>query len=368
MNAYNESLSSGGAVVQKNCWMRRLRITFESKENVAGEVKQQDPEFIPWLKKKYPGLEKYGSQGGVRLVIGDNKNENFAIRVTGNKNLGLNQDGGTIQISNVTYDTIALIIVLKLYRIKIEVGYKNSESLFCVARGEVSWIQQKIRSKHDYDLYITYASELVASWSQNRINFSMRSGCNVADMFNWMFIQQGLSPDRVLLDNRLRRLVATNILAASGQTTSVIQQALGAYSNNLSGLTVTADSSYNDRVISISDIKNNRVIPINENFVYILNGNPTVTSNSGLRIQLFPVFNLVPGDILKVPNRLIDTSSGMTSPTSVYQTFNQNWLNPDGQYVIRRIDYTFENRGNTFMYDVTAIPVNLYQSLAGGMI
>nr|DAD96425.1 MAG TPA: tail protein [Myoviridae sp. ctj3P51] len=368
MNAYNESLTSGGALIQKHCWMRRLRITFESKEDVTNRLTKEDPDFIPWLKNKYPGLAKYGNQGGVRLTIGDDPRENLSIHVTGTKNLGLTQDNGVIQIENVTYDTIALIIALKLYRVRIEVGYQNNDDLFCVAKGEISWIQQKIRSRHDYELYITYASELVASWSQNRINFSMRSGSNVSDMFHWMFIQQGLAPDKILLDNRLRRLVAANILAASGQTTSIIDQTLGSYSDNLSGLTLSTDSSYNGKVISISDIKNSRVIPINENFVYIGNGNPTVTSNNGLQIQLFPIFNLFPGDILKVPNRLIDTSSGMTRADSVYNTFNQNWLNPDGQYIIKRLEYTFENRGNTFLYNITALPVNLYQGLTGGML
>lgn len=366
MNAYQKSIASGGGVVQKNCWMRRLRITFDSAADVTNNLTKQDAEFIPWLKKKYPGLEKYGEQQGVRLVLGENADDNFNIRVTGTKNLGLNQDNGVIQISNVTYDSIALIIALKLYRVKIEVGYQSNDDLFCVAKGQVSWIQQKIRSKHDYDLYITFASELVASWSQNRINFSMRSGCNVSDMLHWMLAQQGCSAERILVTDRLRRLVAKNVLSASGQATAVIESALGQYSDSVSGLVVNTDASENDKVISITDIGKSRIIPISPDIVHIANGNPTVTSNNGLQIQLFPVFNLIPGDIIVVPNRIIDTSSGMTSADSVYQTFNQQWLNPDGEYIIRRIEYTFENRGNTFLYNINALPVNLYKNLQNG--
>lgn len=364
--AYRESIASGGAVVQKNCWIRRLRVTFESKEDVTNHLAAQDESFIPWLKNKYPGLEKYGKQNGIRLVIGDNPNENFNIRVSGNKNIGLNQDNGVIQISNITYDSIALIIALRLYRVKIEVGYRNNDELFCVAKGEVSWIQQKVRSKHDYELYITYASELVAAWSQSRINFSLRSGCNVADMVHWMFIRQGCSPERVLVSDRLRRLVATNMLAASGQTTSVIESALGQYSGATADLITHSDASFNNKVISITDIGKSRVIKIEPNFIHIANGNPTVTSNNGLHIQLFPVFNPVPGDILVVPNRLIDTSSGLTNPDTVASTFNQQWLNPNGEYIIRRIEYNFENRGSSFLFNIYALPVNLWHNLSGG--
>lgn len=368
MNAYQKSIASSGGVIQKNTWMRHMRITFESSEVVTNQLAEQDDQFIPWLKRKYPGLEKYGEQTGVRLVIGDNSGDNFNIRVTGTKNLGLNQDNGVIQISNVRYDSIALIIALKLYRVKIEVGYQSNDELFCVAKGQVSWIQQKIRSRHDYDLYIIFASELVAKWSQNRINFSLRSGCNVSDMVHWMLVQQGCSAERILVSDRLRRLVAKNVLSKSGQTTSVISSALGQYSDSLSGLVVNTDASENNKVISITDIGQSRVIPISPDIVHIANGNPTVTSNNGLQIQLFPVFNLVPGDIIVVPNRIIDTSSGLTNPDSVYQTFNQQWLNPNGEYIIRRIEYTFENRGNDFIFNVNALPVNLYQNLQGGTI
>jgi hypothetical protein len=368
MSVYKEAIDSGGAAVQRHLWMRRLRITFESKENVINQLAEQDEEFLPWLMRKYPGLKDVKAQGGVRLVIGDNPDDNFNIRVTGIKNLGLTQDNGVIQISNITYDSIALIMALKLYRVKIEVGYQDNDDLFCVAKGEVSWIQQKIRSRRDYELYITYASELVASWSQNRINFSMRSGCNVSDMIHWMFMQEGLSADKVMLDNRLRRMVATNTLTSFGQATNIIDQSLAAHSDNLYGLVVNSDSSYNGNVISISDISQSRVIPILEKFIYIADGNPTVTSNNGLQIKLFPVFNLIPGDIIVVPNRLIDTSNGMTTTEGAYNTFNQNWLNPDGEYIIRRIEYTFENRGNTFLFNVNAIPVNLYTGLTGGAL
>lgn len=363
MSAYRETLASGGSPVGRKCWIRRLRITFESKPGAVNRLAAQDEEFLPWLRKKYPGLEKLGTSDTVKLVI----DERYNIKVKGTKNLGLLQDSGVIEISNITYDSIALIIALKLYRITIEVGYENNGSLFCVAKGEVSWLQQKIRAKHDYNLYISYASELVASWSQSRINFSIRSGCNLSDMVYWMFIQQGASPEQILVDDRLRRLVASETYANSGTSANIVTQALGAYSGSTGGLVTHSDSSLENKVISISDLRNSRVIKINENFINIANGNPTVTANNGLDISLFPAMNFVPGDIIVVPSRLIDTSQGLTSATGAQTVFNQHWLNPDNQYVIRRINYAFENRGQDFIFNINALPVNLYAALTGGV-
>lgn len=363
MSAYRETLASGGSPVGRKCWIRRLRITFESKPGAVNRLAAQDEEFLPWLRKKYPGLEKLGTSDTVKLVI----DERYNIKVKGTKNLGLLQDSGVIEISNITYDNIALIIALKLYRITIEVGYENNGSLFCVAKGEVSWLQQKIRAKHDYNLYISYASELVASWSQSRINFSIRSGCNLSDMVYWMFIQQGASPEQILVDDRLRRLVASETYANSGTSANIVTQALGVYSGSTGGLVTHSDSSLGNKVISISDLRNSRVIKINENFINIANGNPTVTANNGLDISLFPAMNFVPGDIIVVPSRLIDTSQGLTSATGAQTVFNQHWLNPDNQYVIRRINYAFENRGQDFIFNINALPVNLYAALTGGV-
>ena len=363
MSAYRETLASGGSPVERKCWIRRLRITFESKPGAVNRLAAQDEEFLPWLRKKYPGLEKLGTSDTVKLVI----DERYNIKVRGTKNLGLLQDNGVIEISNITYDSIALIIALKLYRITIEVGYENNGSLFCVAKGEVSWLQQKIRAKHDYNLYISYASELVASWSQSRINFSIRSGCNLSDMVYWMFIQQGASPEQILVDDRLRRLVASETYANSGTSANIVTQALGAYSGSTGGLVTHSDSSLENKVISISDLRNSRVIKINENFINIANGNPTVTANNGLDISLFPAMNFVPGDIIVVPSRLIDTSQGLTSAAGAQTVFNQHWLNPDNQYVIRRINYAFENRGQDFIFNINALPVNLYAALTGGV-
>lgn len=362
MSAYRESIITGGATSQKNCWMRRCQIIFESKYNVNDVLSKTDAErtYLERLEQKYPGLK---TQGGIRYIVGDETGDNLSISINGTKQLGLDLDNGTVQISNMSYESLAKIMALKLFRITINVGYKNNDTLFTIAKGEISYIQQKIRTRRTVDVYITYASELVAAWSQSRINFSMRSGVNMYEMFNWMFLQQGCPTKRLGISPELKSLVAQNIYSASATTKDVITSALGSYGNTGQFL-LTSDGSITNRVIDITNIAEKRIIKINKNIINLVNGNPQVTAN-GLNITLFPVVQFVPGDIIQVDNSLIDTSAGMTNQSGIQSTFNTAYVDPNGCYIIRQINYTFQNRGEDFTFKIQAIALNQYKNLIG---
>ena len=139
MSAYVESILQGGAAYQASTWIRRCRIVFTAKEPLAEDsqaTKAAESYFGP-----------SGKKSGLRVVLGDNEGDNFNIKITGTKNIALTKDGGTIEISNVAYDTIALIQALKLYRIEIWVGYANNSSLMRFAKGEVTYMTQKIQAR-----------------------------------------------------------------------------------------------------------------------------------------------------------------------------------------------------------------------------
>lgn len=355
---YNESLKSGTAA--KECWMRDLRIIFSSKNDLYGDLVSDESgtDFVVSLKEKYPSLATYSSGKGIGLTL----NSDYNIRVTGKKEAALNKDGGTIAISNVSYETIATIIALELYRVTIECGYKSSGDIFTVATGEISYIQQKVNTRRDYELYISYASELVAAYSQNRINFSIRSGINLYDMFQYMFIQQGCSTQRTRFSESLKNVVANGILSNSGTSADIISSALNLNSFSTSSILASADSSLDGTVVNLTTVNDKRVIPIDMQYINFANGNPTVTSN-GLNVNLFPVFNFAVGDIIEIQNRIIDASSGMTNYESVYQTFNTNYIDPDGLYMLYQINYTLENRGNNFTYNCLARPLSQMSNL-----
>lgn len=354
MSAYVENIVSGGAAAQRTAWMRRIKIVFSSKYAMNESQKAVAEEYF---KTKAPDTKS----GGVSVTLDSAAGDNLAIKIDGMKCLALTKDNGVIRINNVSYETIALIQTLKLYHIEIWAGYVGSD-MMRIAKGEISYLSQMIHSRHDTALYITYASELVAAWSQNRINFSMRSGTNAYTMLEYFF--RSGNGTCANLSPKLRNYVAEEMLQEAGKISSIIEQVVG---QGLAGLFLSSDSSLDDKVVNVTTLGEKRVIPINSNIVNIGNGNPTVTAQ-GLNITLFPVLNLVPGDIIQIDNTMLDFTQGMTDATSVYQTFNTNYMDPDGCYMIRELRYTFENRGPSFAYNIQAISPQVYKGVTGVLV
>lgn len=356
MGAYAESTAINGA--QPTLWNRKIQIIFSSKT-----------------------ANKNGK--GLRLIIGDNDGPtdkdyqelqlgdyankhnppgtNFDIRVSGTKYLALTKDKGVIEINNLEYDTVALIMNAQLFKIEIKIGYGSLNNLFTIAKGEVSYISQKIHSHHDTTTYITYASEFVAAWSQSRINFSVNSGINLYSLINYLFIENGGTEVKTDLDVALKYNTLQNVYNEWDNSANIIDKALATQGTTYQ---LSSDSSLSGNVISCTSLGEKRVINLQESQIMIMNGNPTVTSQ-GLKIKLIPSFNFVPGDILIIDNAMIDVSGGMNNPDSVTNTFNVNYMDTNGQYMIQEINYVFENRGSNFYLDVTARAVSLFENISG---
>lgn len=341
-----------GAAIEKNTWLRKIQIVLTSKvTNSSGKtykviIGDNDISLEQELGALTAG--KYNSSG-----------TNLAIRISGSKYLALLKDKGTISIWNLEYDTIALIMAAQLYKIEIKVGYSSLGSMFTIAKGEISYISQKIHSKHDVETYISYASEFVASFSQSRINFNINSGVNLYSLINYLFLQNGGA--QVQLSSNLKEIVLENIENSYGKASTIIDSVLGKTGG---AYQLSTDSSLAGNVVSVTNLNDKRVIVLNPNQINIANGNPTVTSD-GLRINLFPTFNFVPGDVLKLENSFIDISSGTSDAESVVSTFNQSYMDSNGCYMIYQIDYIFENRGNTFILNVKARALDYFKKLAG---
>ena len=83
----------------------------------------------------------------------------------------------------------------------------------------------------------------------------------------------------------------------------------------------------------------------------------------GQHINLFPVRNFKPGDILHVDNSLIDVS--ISNAESVISTFNTNYMDTNGLYMIIELQYNLENRGDNFQYDIKARALDIIQKIRG---
>ena len=312
--------------IDKNrmCWMRSIEVILTSRK----------------IKKS--------------MIFGTDDKYQFTMDITGTKNLALNKDSGTFRIHNLEYDKIAQIVLDEYYIIEIKAGYKSLGNLPTIFKGEVSYISQKIHSKHDTETYITFASTVVARYSQKRMNFNLNSGINLYAALNYVCKISGVGKN-VKIDPRLQKEFLTNVYTNYNTVTSVFDN-LTATSGNY-----FLSSDYSEgNVINCTTIDDKRKIKIDPNTINITRGNPTVTS-AGLQITLLPTFNYMPGDIILVDNSLIDIS--VSNASAVPSTFNQNYLDTQGQYMIIEITYHFQNRGAAFEYNIRARALDIIRKI-----
>lgn len=333
MGRYREEITLAGDESQKNLWLRKIRVTFSS-------------------------LAPDSNGKGYSLTLGDDVENNLNITVNGVKHLAVLRDNGTVTITNLGYDTLALIMALQLFQIKVEFGYESNSSLITIFKGQVSYISQKIHAKHDTTTYITYASNYVAQWSQKRINFNINSGVNLYSTLNYLFENEGQS---ALISPELKKIVLDKVKNEYGKATNIIDSVMGDVGGTYS---MNTDDTINNTVISITNLEEKRRIKLNPNQISIANGNPTLTSQ-GLNINLFITMAFIPGDIIIVDASMIDLSSGMQSQESMISTFNSAWLSTSNEYIIREIKYTFGTREETALYNINAVSTTLAENIAG---
>jgi len=293
-------------------------------------------------------------------IIFKNGNPELNISITGSKNLALNKDKGTVTITNMPYDLLILLVAGKFYDIEIYAGYGKDIEPERYFKGEVSYISQKINTRKDTDTYITYASSYVAKFSQSRINLSLNSGINIYAAIKYLSDQSGM--DKIKISPSLRYYFTKEVENLNGQVGNLVEQ-LAAQSNQ--DFYLSTDASDDDFYIDCTTIADKRKIAIDPNMIILTKGNPTISS-AGLKASLLPMINFKPGDIIIFPNELLDAS--IQNAEDVTSTFNANFFSPTGQYMIRTINYHFQNRGQTFELAITAVALEILTGVTGGAV
>lgn len=298
------------------CWMRRIRIELTS--------------------------QKYNE----KLIFGDNEDDNLTIKINGTKYNAPNKDCGVVTINNLSYETMIKLIEGEYYKIKISAGYKNNIST--IFTGGVAFISHKIHSTHDTECYIAYNSDLVASFSQWRMQFSLNSSINLYSALYAVSANAGFG--NIHLDSSLKEKFLNEAKTYYSDAATILD-AVAYQTDKFGSFTWSTDNS-DGNIIDVTTTTGKRYINIDSTTIPIGGGNPTVTSE-GLKISLLPVFNFKVGDIIIVENRLIDVS---VNTPNVYSgnTFNTNYLDSKGQYMILELNYNFENRGSNFIYNIKA--------------
>lgn len=325
------------------CWMRLLRIELTSKLN------PRDVMVFGNTSKQTGTTYQHG-------LPSPTINDCLTIKVDGTKYPATNKDKGVITIINLAYDTLIKIKLGMYYKIKILCGYSSwNKDPFTIFEGEVAHISQKIYSAHDTETYIQFASKLVASYSQNRMNFTLNSGINVYSAMAYMLRAQGVQNKHI--DPALKNSFINEVKTYYGKASTILDSATLSQVGNYDISTDGVDGN----VIDITTVNNKRTIHIDSKSIPIGSGNPTVSSE-GLAITLLPLMNFKVGDILHIDNALIDISINSADVTS---TFNSNYMDTNGKYIIYELRFTLENRGNSFQYNIKARALDIIKNLSG---
>lgn len=320
---------------KKLCWMRDLVIKLKSKiYNVDDLV--------------------FGTRNSKNEYL----NNQLNIEVNGVKQISSMLNQGTVKISNLTYAEIYRIIEGQFYEIEIWVGYR-SQNLERYFKGEIAYISDEITMKKDNTCTIIFASSFVARYSQSRININLIPNMSMYGILNYICLQKGI--DTSTLSEDLKQRYIKEVISAYDTPANFIES----LSNNSNDLISNIDSSLDNQVINMGTINDKRQIVIDPSTINFSKGNPSI-SKDGLRISLFPTFNFIPGDIIYIDNSYVNRTE--TSLEGVQKNWKNNYLSTNGGYMIKEIDFIFQNRGNTFELDIQAIGLNIINNIVGGNV
>lgn len=312
--------------ISKLCWMRQIEIRLYSILNNS------------------------------KIVYGGTADSQLNITVKGNKYLSSLKDNGSVTISNLTYAEITKLILGQYYKIEIWAGYRT-QSLQCYFKGSVSFISDKIATRRDNQTYILFASDMVAAYSQKRMNLTLNSGINLYAAFRYICLTTGIDSNH--LPESLKQQFLQEVTQNYGTAATLVDQ----IAQNTGSFSIDTDNSIDGAgVVNCSDLTDKRQIRINPNTINFTKGNPTLDKD-GLKITLLPTFCFKPGDIIIIDNSIIDVS--ISDPNQVASTFKANYLDKNGAYMIIELDYNMQNRGPTFEINIKARSLDIIKNIVG---
>lgn len=305
-----------------NAWIRQLKVTLTSD----------------LLKKS--------------ISFGDEDNS-ININVSGTKYISFNKDSFKVEISNLTYYEIVQLIQGKYFTIKIEAGYKNL-GINTIYEGSVLYISNRFDEYSTHTAIILCTSKLIAQYGQNKINISMSSGINMYAALTYICKSAGIKNPNI--SEQFRKEVLQTAMSSNENVVGLIDMLTSDNSNNLCNSDATGMS-----IVSLwkSNQSLRGVIKLTNNSILAIQGYPRLT-NSGLDLTVLPSFSFVVGDVVSIDNSILDVSA--ESNNEVYENYT-NFIDDNGEYIIYRIDYNLQNRGNNFQLTLHLKAKSLYMNV-----
>lgn len=312
-----------------------------------------------WLR--IIGVKFYSHLTPDLIIYGNLDNptsDQLNITITGDKKIASAQNTCTITITNLTYEDIIKLTMGEYYSVEVYAGYALGD-VYKIFTGEVAYISQKLNNHQDTETIILCASRLVAQYTQRRLKLQLNSGINIYTALKYITNKANIKDAQISTD--LQNKFIENAISVIN-TPKDLLELIG----DQAGLEVTADTS-NDQIVNVTTAKDKRQIKINPNTISFLRGNPKISS-TGLDIYLLPTFDFQIGDIIIIDQSLIDVS--VSSLSAAQKNFNTNYLDTtlvgtekanegQGMYMIKDIDFLFQNRGQNFYIHINARAISL---------
>ena len=318
-----------------------------------------------WLRVLFFQLARW--DGNDWTVYGrtfeDNKKPKIVI--SGSKFLSPVKDNFVVKIYNLPYSEIAKIQLEEKFHIQIFCGYLGNQpydnfSGIKIFDGGVMNITQNKQNYKDTITTFVCTSKLVAQAQQFRMGISFNSGINMYSMLK--YLANSCKLNKVNIDEHYKEVYMTTANCVRGSASSYLESL--ASSNN--DYFFTSDASEESELnCYLKDRGGFKYYTINPYKGMIINGQPKITSN-GINFTSLPVFNYMCGDLIKLDNSEVDTSSGQDNYNGSMSTPNSVYLQKNGLYYIYELSYNLENDGGSFQIDIVAKSKDLFDNVTGG--
>ena len=279
-----------------------------------------------------------------KITFGD-KQDDFSIKVNGTKYLSCLKDSCVVTISNLSYTQIVQLTYYKFTQIEVKAGYRTTGSV-SIFKGYILSISPKQQSKIENEVYLLCTSKMLGLYNDRLINLSLNSGINMYSALSFIGKYAGIPHSNI--SESFKNKVITRCINTSGGAASIIEQLVN------QGQTYVAQTDNTlDSIITIWDVyrTDKRVMELRKDNIIINHGYPTLSSE-GLTLYVLPTFNFMPGDVIKIDNAIIDIST--SSIEEVKSTPSKAvYMDEFGEYMIYQVEYSFENRGETFELKLT---------------
>lgn len=280
--------------------------------------------------------------------------EPLYINVEIYKYLSALKDQATIEISNLTYNEILMIIDGGFYDVEIAAGYKDS-GLMTLFKGGVLYISNEIEDAKTNVIVILCASTMIARYGQSQINLTINSGINLYSALKFLARRIGMK------DTSVSPYLKQKFLQNAVSNNKSIAGFLDELCKHDNSLIINSDDNEGAKFTLYDAAKSNgRVIKIKESNI-IMRSYPQLNED-GLHLSVLPMINFKCGDVIQLDNALIqmpvrsrqemmknyghflDTSGDFISKDGSTVNLDKSF----GNYMIFEIKYILQNRDAEF--------------------